>query len=42
MTVNSIRTSSSARLEVGSSRMRILAFEESERAIATICCTAIE
>src|SRR6266850_4264959 len=41
-TENSIRTSSSARLEVGSSRIRILARAESDRAMAHICCTAIE
>jgi hypothetical protein len=42
ITEKSIFTSSSARLEVGSSRMRILARVLSARAIATICCTAIE
>ena len=41
-TEKSIFTSSSARLEVGSSRIRILECAERDRAMAHICCTAIE
>ena len=42
MTPNSSATSSWSRLEVGSSRIRILTSVETARAIATSCCTASE
>lgn len=40
ITANSARTSSSSRLEVGSSRISTRADTPKARAIATICCTA--
>jgi len=42
MTLKSCATSFSSKLEVGSSRISICEELSNTRAIATICCTAIE